>query len=550
MAENISLSVFGTFGNPNGFKQTVVGGDYKIKLFDLNPNAIQLFQNSELLAIRKEMVTNNQIISFIKYSFAQEQGSSRGGTFVGASVICTNGVPDLAQTAEVLNQLHHNLVSNPHNVQNGIIMVKHSDDYKVNGVNGVDRLKVNSSEISDIDFNEKNRSALVYISLNNAAELFRKSLDLLNIYDTIYFTQNSEVAEYVNKKGLFELLEKKSFNQKINQLESQKMAHQNKELEKLSKYIDQLKEEATKTTSEYLEVINKNKKTHQENGERISKSEIEYKELVSKYQNAVQKLEESKVKLSNGRLKKKELNAVLEEFKQGLNNFLQEKNKFSKPNEINTISEARKPISRNSNRINTPEKVSNSQFFSDSDNKPCKHSRKGSLDIKKLVILGLLFFTILGGLVLGVYMIYDKFISPKNKNATTTTSHIEDNKHNNEQEIINNEDEEVSSLEPKPNAYLSEDDVKNTIERQLKEKELPMHKNEVVTRIFKANLNDVNEIYKEKKTEYGEYFKNENQKLFRDDSLISTNGLKIPIFKKGNNETQESISTVDDIQHR
>lgn len=480
MAENISLSVFGTFGNPNGFKQTFSGQEYNIKLFDLNPNAVQIFQNSVLFAIRKEIVDDNSIISFIKYSFAQEQGSSRGGTFVGASVICANGVPDLEQTANVLNQLHHNLVSNPHNIQNGIIKVKHSNEFNVDAPRDYEKLKIDSSEISDIDFNEKNRSALVYI-MKNVAELFRKSLDLLNVYDTIYFTQDSEVAEYVIKKGLFDLLEKDKFSEKINQLESQKMAHQNKELEKLNKRIDQFKKEATKNTSEYLEIINKNKKTHQENAEKIEKSEKEYKALFSKYKEGVEKFEGYKTKFSHGRLKRKQLNALLAAFNQDLNNFYQEKSQFSKPKEINTVSEERKPFRDNSTITNRREGSYDSQIFSEFKE---KHYERGfnsrGLDIKKLIVVGFLAFVIVG---LG-FLAY-KIFSKSENNQTVNNTRM--SKHNEHQEI-----------------------------------------------------------------------NNENEDLFKNDSLIRTEGLKIPFFKKelninnknSNEDEKKAISTVDDIQHR
>lgn len=548
MAENISLSVFGTFGNPNGFKQTFSGQEYNIKLFDLNPNAVQIFQNSVLFAIRKEIVDDNSIISFIKYSFAQEQGSSRGGTFVGASVICANGVPDLEQTANVLNQLHHNLVSNPHNIQNGIIKVKHSNEFNVDAPRDYEKLKIDSSEISDIDFNEKNRSALVYI-MKNVAELFRKSLDLLNVYDTIYFTQDSEVAEYVIKKGLFDLLEKDKFSEKINQLESQKMAHQNKELEKLNKRIDQFKKEATKNTSEYLEIINKNKKTHQENAEKIEKSEKEYKALFSKYKEGVEKFEGYKTKFSHGRLKRKQLNALLAAFNQDLNNFNQEKSQFSKPKEINTVSEERKPFRDNSTITNRREGSYDSQIFSEFKE---KHYERGfnsrGLDIKKLIVVGFLAFVIVG---LG-FLAY-KIFSKSENNQTVNNTRM--SKHNEHQEI-NNENEETLSLEPKPNGYLSKKDLKLTIKKQFQN--LPMHKDEVVNGILNVNPTDIGETYKGKEKAYGEYLINENEDLFENDSLIKTEGLKIPFFKRelninnknSNEDEKKAISTVDDIQHR
>ena len=58
MANSINLIAFGTFGNPNGFKQTFFVGSTElaksVKTFDLNTNAIKLFANSKIFSIRKD----------------------------------------------------------------------------------------------------------------------------------------------------------------------------------------------------------------------------------------------------------------------------------------------------------------------------------------------------------------------------------------------------------------------------------------------------------------------------------------------------------------
>ena len=60
MTQNIYLLAFGTFGNPYGFRQTFfkVANENvakSIKTFDLNTNAIKLFQNTTIYSIRKEI---------------------------------------------------------------------------------------------------------------------------------------------------------------------------------------------------------------------------------------------------------------------------------------------------------------------------------------------------------------------------------------------------------------------------------------------------------------------------------------------------------------
>ena len=83
----IHLIAFGTFGNPHGFRQSVVLGNKSIlegvSTFDINTNAMMLFPDSSLYAIRGEIINGRKVVSYSKYSFAKERNSGRNGTFIG-----------------------------------------------------------------------------------------------------------------------------------------------------------------------------------------------------------------------------------------------------------------------------------------------------------------------------------------------------------------------------------------------------------------------------------------------------------------------------------
>lgn len=48
--------------------------------------------------------------------------------------------------------------------------------------------------------------------------MFKQSLNLLNFYETIYFTESYQIAEYVLKKNVFEVIDNKKFEETINKL--------------------------------------------------------------------------------------------------------------------------------------------------------------------------------------------------------------------------------------------------------------------------------------------------------------------------------------------
>jgi len=225
MTNNIHLIAFGTFGNPNGFKQTFFVGNHEltrsIKPFDLNTNAIKLFPNSKIYALRKENGIN--AVSYSEYTFAKEQNSDRSGTFIGSSILFVDQIPDENITITQLNDFHNQLVSK--NVLNDTINVDHSDKFSVTKPKDFDKIAFHLRKITNLNFKQSSNAVLVvYCSTSDSSLIyfFKKSLELLNRYDIIYFTSSNEIAEYVHQKSIFKLIqnfgERKDFEKEISNL--------------------------------------------------------------------------------------------------------------------------------------------------------------------------------------------------------------------------------------------------------------------------------------------------------------------------------------------
>lgn len=233
---NCYIFAFATFGHPNDFRQTPFkygNPDIakQVKVFDLS-NAIKVFPNSTIYSIRKESISSSKLISYSIYSFAQEQASKRDGTFIGSSIILENAIANEQYVLTCLNEFHQKLTEN--NLNNGILKVNHSKDFiPISNLSDFDKIENPQIEIADLNFNINNKNLVVYCdtSPNKLAMFLSKSIDLLNIYDAIYFTNSNEVAKFVLQKGIFKLIQnvgdKLEFEKEINILIEERKRKEN-----------------------------------------------------------------------------------------------------------------------------------------------------------------------------------------------------------------------------------------------------------------------------------------------------------------------------------
>lgn len=534
MAKNISLSIFGTFGNPNGFTQTVAGEINNIKKYDLNPTAIQLFESTaEMYALRKEMLGRVPVISFIKYSYASEQGSSRGGTFVGASVINANGTASIASVVSVLNELHKNLISSSDNLKDGVIMVKHSDEFKIRDPNTAN-LMVDADGISDIDFTEKNKNLVVFTDLKNIHHTFSKGIDLLNEYDNIYFTNDEVVAAYVQKKGLYELIQEvgniKQFTEKLQEVESQKISRQKEVGDRVLKEIDILTKEKNSFVKNHQENIDKNKEIHRKNAEKIADAERNLGTYRISFDQQATRLKELHNKLISTNLKQSERTFIEKEINDLKASFDREKRSFSEPARLDSFSEPGRTTSGISQK-----RFSDTWNDYDEDRYNRKGKSNGFSTKELLLIFG--FVALLG---IGGYTVWYFLFKPE---SVSVSQEVED--YSNETNETSSWDDSATAIKliPEPTGVLSIDDTRKTVDKQFPSDKLPMHVDSVVYRIFKANPSHIGEPYLGKEMEYAEYLIQKNPNLFDGNKKMThTENLQIPSYDEKKKQINSSSS--------
>ncbi|MCH5718557.1 hypothetical protein [Niabella hibiscisoli] len=89
-------------------------------------------------------------------------------------------------------------------MQQDIIKVAHSDQFQVRNPKDFTKIDFNLKEIDGLDFMTTNDKYLVVfceINRDSLSGYFKKTLGLLSLYSTIYFTSNAEVAKFVNDRG-------------------------------------------------------------------------------------------------------------------------------------------------------------------------------------------------------------------------------------------------------------------------------------------------------------------------------------------------------------
>lgn len=342
MEQNIYLLAFGTFGNPYGFRQTFfkVGNQNvakSIKTFDLNTNAIKLFENSTLYSIRKEVASGLSSIAYSKYSFAKEQNSDRGGTFIGASIFFTTEIAEDHLTIHKLNEFHKILVNK--NVEDKTIMVNHSDNFLVDLPADFDKLSFNLKSFDEpSNFSLSNASLVVYSSIETSKlqQNLKKSLELLNSFDTIFFTDNEEIAKFTHSKGLYKTVNEGGFNTEIHILREEKKKRLQAMVNDFEKEITELEENKKVTIKAFKDNIEENSRLHQENGRKIEESKKQIHILDNKYVEFSKKIKEA-ISYVYSNKKIEDIKSFHNENKREFINFVNQNTKPQYLNNLNNI---------------------------------------------------------------------------------------------------------------------------------------------------------------------------------------------------------------------
>ncbi|MBP2616590.1 hypothetical protein [Chryseobacterium jejuense] len=298
MDSNYFFSAFGTFGNPNGFRQTFfLGGNQsiarEIRTFDLKTDAIKLFPQSNIYSIRKDYAGGYNLISYSVYTFAKEQNSDRGGTFIGSSLLFVNKIAAEGLIINALNDFQNSLEKN--NLSEDTITINHSDQFSIQKPKDFDKIGFNVREVDELDFTRSNNNYLVVYCETNAAQLqifFSKAIDLLNVYDTIYFTQSHEIGKFVKQKRIFKIVDADGFKKELDYLEEERLHALQSAIADLKREKENLKEEKTKLVGDLNKQISQNEKRHQENETKIKESKNSLEVIQKEFNQYSEKIEE------------------------------------------------------------------------------------------------------------------------------------------------------------------------------------------------------------------------------------------------------------------
>lgn len=388
MAENIYLLAFGTFGNPYGFRQTCFKGGNQniaksIKTFDLNTNAIKLFENSTIYAIRKESVNGLNSIAYSKYSFAKEQNSDRGGTFIGASIFFINEIAEDNLTITKLNEFHKILIAK--NMNDKTIMVNHSDNFSVDLPQDFDKLSFNLKRFEEpSNFNLSNSNLVVYspLDMNKLQQNFKKSLELLNSFDTIFFTDNEDIAKFTHTKGLYQTTNEEGFDNEIQIFRDEKKKRLQLILNDFEKEISELEENKRITIKEFKDAIEQNSRLHQENSRKIEESRKQINVIENKYSEFSKKIREA-INYIKSNKKVDEVKLFHNENKREFINFV---NQNVKPQYLNNLNNIQAQTNLNSKH------QLNSDWFKLNGELPNREKTRTKKPFKIFQLLSILFF--------------------------------------------------------------------------------------------------------------------------------------------------------------
>lgn len=453
MINNYFISPFGTFGNPNGFRQSYWFIDSSlsnvarnIKTFDLNTNAIKLFPKSKAYAIRKDYANGRNLIAYSVYSYAKEQNSDRSGTFIGSSVLFIDQIAEENITINCLNDFHNNLKNK--NVQNDTITVNHSDNLSVCKPKDFDKINTHLREIDNLNFAQNSNKQLVVwcrTSDNVLQSFFKKAIDLLNVYDTIYFTDNKEVAEFVRQKRIFEAVDENGFENEIKKLSEERKRKNQEAINEFEREKQELDKDRKRLIDEYEKQIKQNESQHKENSQKINESKNEVNNINQKYEAYSKKIDESITRLKG----EEKLDNVRRLHNENKRIFIDSINRQQKPNFINSIS---KPNTRTDLRTE-PKTVKTGYFYDNDDEYHHRSRRKQEIDIFKVATL------ILSLLWIGT-LVYFLFFNKPEKET------IIENEPTQEQPIIEEpKSTSIQELNPQPNGELNENDYKQVAKK-------------------------------------------------------------------------------------
>lgn len=497
MNNNFFISAFGTFGNPIGFNQSYLLSQEeilkeKVKTFDLNTDAITLFADNEpIYSIRKEYINKHLLIDYTIYTYAKIKGLNRGGSFIGSSILFIDKITDENIIIKCLNEFHKTLESK--NIQNNEITVTDSKDFNIGEQLPVEFNKIKSHlrEVNHLNFAQvtgKNLVVYCKTSPDKLETIFKKSILLLNEYDTIYFTQSENIAKFVQQKGVFFIIDQNGFEDEIQRVEAERLRKVQSTIDDFQRKINEVNTDKVRFSENHQSELQRLKKIHQENQEKINlfeKSKSFYEESYANFAQYIGNL-----------INNLKLDGKIDVAQQNLRNATKifndaiARNKTPDFNAIHTAqirSNIKEPVNQKpsinfGDPFNSPEQEDNPK------------KRLFPLDLYKVISI------ILATLLLCSLYFYFSGDSEEVNSQKIEEKHPEPVTNYQEDEQTTETHKQVSmTLSPKPTTQLNHNDL-NIVNRKLTKE---MMLDEVVALIFKENPTDISQWYQNQAESYG-----------------------------------------------
>ena len=517
---SVNLIAFGTFGNPNGFTQTFFAGNpVSIKTFDVR-GSILIYPDSRLYSIRKEYRDGSFMISYAIYTYAKEPTSAREGSFIGSAILFIDEIAEENITIRCLNEFHGNLVDK--NVENETLSVNHSDHFSVSKLTDFDKVKFNLKKMDTLDAAEvTNRQLMIYCETNPAVlqVMFTKSLDLLNVYDTIYFTSNQDIIKFVHQKNIFQFVEKDGFENEIRKLEEERKRKIQEAIAEFEKEKSRLENAEKQFYEDVKGKIARNKEQHTVNGEKIAASEKNLTRINEIYQTYSRKIDEliNQLKTADSSA----LNGIRQAYRENKNIFTENIRDLKIP-DLGTISETR-PAPR-------------AEPFKHSGNQSYHYEReqkenKEQLDPFKIatVVLSIL---LLAAIVSSGWLYWEQHDKKQSVVIDQDDDQINQNVLQHDTVAAIPVKDTVPVLRPEPNAevdlqIMNEMNQKLTVNTNMKI-------DSVTGFVFKANPNNIEKHYGNQKAQYSKILFEKNTTSFKiknNDTLYIGNLQYVPMLK-------------------
>ena len=522
--ENVYVYAFATFGHPSDFQQACILPvknklPHKIKLFELT-HAIKVFPKSNLHSLRFERINGVIYISYSIYTYTKELLSDRDGTFIGSSILFSNEIPDESLVIENLIQFHNILTSK--NIKDDRLLINHLKDFTLpkSIFDDFNQKDFNVTKLdSKLELSNSNSSLVIWSNDNNLGKNYKKAIQLFEKYDTIYFTENKEIAEFARSRGIYKTIDETGFDNEINTLIEEKKRKREQSISEFEREVQRINEDKNQTIQEFKNQIEQSERTHNENDRKLKESKEDINKIGQFYDDFLNKTKNliNQLRHNNGKLE--EVKQIHNSNKILFNNGISD---LKKPNYTTTISKP-KP------KGNLHAEHQRQEFENRSGHRRREEREEDKvykIDIYKIATLILAFLLI-------ITWVYFLFFKSNSENETEIIQNQEQvNTLPQEQEQIPVEKTKLEDLKPISNSILNDNDYR-IVAINLK---LNMKLDDVVKVIFNKNPTEISSIYSGQEAIYSKHLLERNMQCFEEKEGIyyfTKDTLKqIPSYKK------------------